>query len=289
MAASLTGGPHLLLSLSHTPGDGAGEQVGERGQVGQVPQAIGRLPAEPLARVDVARRIDGDEHPQAVSERADLAVAAAEALAHLVEGRDADLAAMFDVAVQHLAEQRAVLLGRNGVLAVQNVHRRDCGVDREVHPLGKEEVEDLLPPGGGVRRERGDAADAHAVAVCPADALHRPGEVALPTLAVGDVLGTVQAGADLDLVLGEELAELVVQKPEVALQVDFVPPPPKTPLNALQRLPPEVVPRLERLPAVERDLDLPLRSLPNDPRHEVQRGFHGLGRHERTVVRPETV
>ena len=162
-------------------------------------------------------------------------------------------------------------------------------MDREIQAFGKEKVKRFSPARGAIGGERGDAADAHAVTVGLLNALHRPCEIATPALTVGDLLGAVQAGADLDLMFGEELAQLVVQEPEVALQGDFISAATQTLLKPLQRLSPEVVPCLQGLAAVERDLDLSLPALLGDSGHEVQSGFHHFGRHGRALVRPEAV
>ena len=145
MVAARAGGSCLLLAFGYAPGDRTVQQISERALVRQFPQAIGGLPAEPLARIDVAVRVDGQEHAEAVAERADLAVATAEALAHLVERRDRNFTAVLDVVVQHLAEQPPYCSGEMAYLSVQEVQRRNRSMDREVQPLGKEKVKRFSP------------------------------------------------------------------------------------------------------------------------------------------------
>jgi hypothetical protein len=90
-------------------------------------------------------------------------------------------------------------------------------VDGETQLLVVEKVEDLAPARGTGGGEGDDAAGLEAVRLGAADAGQGPGEIAGAALGVGNRLGSVEAGADLDLVLAKQSAEVVVEQPEVAL------------------------------------------------------------------------
>jgi len=162
-------------------------------------------------------------------------------------------------------------------------------MDREVQPLGEEEIEDLAPPRCVRRRERGDAADVEPVCPRQPDAAHRAVVVPIAALAVGDLAGAVEARADLHAVLAKEIAELVVEQPQVALQGDVAAPAAEARVQPVERLADDRVAGHQRLAAVEGDLRFAQASLIRDPRDEVECGVHRVGGHHRPVVRPEAV
>ena len=277
MVATLASGGHILLPLGHALGDRTGQEIRPRGCVGNAPQPIGGLAAEALAGVDVAVGVDREEHAQAVAKRADLPMATRDTATHLVERRYGDLAPMEQVVVQHGPEQISILLWSKRMVRVTAFERRDGWVNRQAQTLADEEVQHLAPARGTGRREGGDAADAHAVRSGLADARHGPVEVAPAALCVRDVLWPIQTCANVHSVVGEELAVLVVQKPQIALETDFVTISTEPGREAVQRLSPDRVPCREGLAAVERDLDLPLPRLLGDTCYEVENRVHHPG------------
>lgn len=144
-------------------------------------------------------------------------MAGGDAPCHGVEGADAQARGVGDVAVEQANEKVPVRLGREGPAVGRAAQRRQGGVSGEAEALGREELANLVGPRSRPRGERTDAAHLEAVRAGALDPGHGAREVAGAALRVGDRLGPVEARAEGDVGLGEELAEPVVQEPEVAL------------------------------------------------------------------------
>ena len=207
-----------LLSRPELLPDGGGAHLSEDGPSGHIADSIRLGAREALARVDRPVRPDREVATEAVAEGADAASSGRDASSHRIEARDPHRRLVLEIPVEQADQQLAVFLRRDGPEVGRRVaQRRQRGVDGEAEPFASEEVEDLRGPSDRLTGERADDPNVEAVGARPLDAGHRPGEVTRPSLGIVDRLGTVEARAERHSVLGEELAQLIGQQPEVAL------------------------------------------------------------------------